>query len=72
VEREGQRMYRQVMQEAIQQGALLPASDRRSKMVQRVMSRLIPASGLWNKDWEVHVIESNGKTSSLFPIVEIP
>jgi hypothetical protein len=65
VEREGEMMYRMVMQDAIQQGALLPEWDRRSRMVQRVMDRLIPASGLEDQKWEVHVIESNGMC---FPI----
>lgn len=54
-------MYRMVMQDAIEQGALLPEWDRRSRMVQRVMDRLIPASGLEDQKWEVHVIESDGK-----------
>ena len=64
VEREGERMYKMVMQDAISHGALLPEWDRRSRMVQRVMDRLIPASGLENQQWEVHVIESDGKCFS--------
>jgi hypothetical protein len=53
-------MYRMIMQEAIQAGALLPEWDKRSRMVNRVMERLIPASGLEDVSWEVHVIESDG------------
>ena len=53
-------MYRMIMQEATQAGALLPEWDQRSRMVQRVMDRLIPASGLENQRWEVHVLESDG------------
>jgi hypothetical protein len=53
-------MYRMIMQEAGQAGALLPEWDKRSRMVHRVMERLIPASGLENVSWEVHVIESHG------------
>ena len=60
VEREGEMMYRMVMNEAAQSRALLPEWDRRARMVQRVMDRLIPASGLVDQKWEVHVIESNG------------
>ncbi len=44
VEAEGQRMYRMIMDES--QNALLPAWDPRSRMVERVMAKLIPASGL--------------------------
>jgi hypothetical protein len=40
VEREGEMMYRMVMQDAINEGALLPEWDKRSRMVQRVMDRL--------------------------------
>jgi hypothetical protein len=60
VERDAEMMYNMIMQEAHQAGALLPEWDGRSRMVQRVMDRLIPASGLENQKWEVHVIESDG------------
>ena len=59
VEAEGNRMYRMIMQE--NQDQILPSWDRRSKMVARVMDRLIPASGLTNVEWEVHVIDSPGE-----------
>ena len=41
VEREGEMMYRMVMQDAINDGILLPEWDKRSRMVQRVMDRLV-------------------------------
>jgi len=59
VEAEGNRMYRMIMQE--NQDQILPSWDGRSEMVARVMDRLIPASGLTNVEWEVHVIDSPGK-----------
>jgi hypothetical protein len=59
VEEEGELMYRKIMADA--QDALLPGGDPRSKMVERVMRRLIPASGLEHVDWEVHVIHSPGR-----------
>jgi hypothetical protein len=59
VEGEGARMYQQIMQQY--GGAILPAWDRRTKMVHRVMARLIRANGLENVDWEVHVIASDGE-----------
>lgn len=63
VEQEGQLLYQRIMMDAQQQGALVPSSDRRSKMVERVMRRLIPASGLEHVNWEVHVIRSDGTDS---------
>ncbi|RFU32312.1 hypothetical protein B7463_g4037, partial [Scytalidium lignicola] len=58
VEKEGEMMYKKIMSEY--QGAFLPSFDPRSKMVRRVMSRLIPANDLEHVDWEVHVIDSPG------------
>lgn len=48
VEKEGRRMYNMVMQES--HNSLLPAWDPRTRMVERVMAKLIPASGLENVD----------------------
>jgi len=45
---------------------ILPSWDPRNKMVQRVMKKLIPASGLENVEWEVNVIESPGTLRFLF------
>lgn len=59
MEREGQMMYQQILRQY--KGAILPEWDHRTQMVQRVMNRLIPASGIDNVNWEVNVIESNGK-----------
>ncbi|KAG4436306.1 hypothetical protein IFR05_008200 [Cadophora sp. M221] len=56
VEAEGRRMYQMIMQENAP--SILPDWDRRTKMVHRVMEKLIPASGLEHVDWEVHVIDS--------------
>lgn len=58
VEAEGRRMYQMIMQENAR--SILPDWDRRTKMVHRVMEKLIPASGLEHVDWEVHVIDSPG------------
>jgi hypothetical protein len=46
VEKEGRRMYNMVMQES--HNSLLPSWDPRTRMVERVMAKLIPASGLEN------------------------
>jgi hypothetical protein len=45
-------------------GKILPASDPRTRVVRRVMSRLIPVSGMADLNWEIHVIEDD---SELFP-----
>ena len=48
-------IYRQVMQEFGPK--VLPAWHTYSRLVNKVMNRLIPASGLGNQSWEVHVID---------------
>jgi hypothetical protein len=63
VEKEGQLMFKQILAE--NGNAILPDWDSRTKMVRRVMNRLIPASGLTDVDWEVYVINSPGITSLL-------
>jgi len=40
-----------------QGGRFLPEWDDRTRMVERVMARLIPVSGLEGQDWEVRVID---------------
>lgn len=40
-----------------QGGRLLPDRDRRTRMVKRVMAKLIPFSGMADEQWEVYVIE---------------
>lgn len=48
VEEEGKMMYRMIMQQ--DKDAILPAWDPRTRMVERVMTKLIPASGLEHVD----------------------
>lgn len=50
-----QEMYQSVLQEFGPK--VLPDWDPRVKMVERVLQRLIPASGLTDEKWEVHVID---------------
>lgn len=38
---------------------VLPDSDPRTQVVKRVMSRLIPVSGLQDLDWEIYVIDDD-------------
>ncbi|KAG4033785.1 hypothetical protein MFRU_004g02880 [Monilinia fructicola] len=65
MEREGQMMYQQILRQY--KGAILPEWDHRTQMVQRVMNRLIPASGIDNVNWEVNVIESNEMNAFVIP-----
>jgi metalloendopeptidase OMA1, mitochondrial len=46
VEAEGQMLYKMIMQDNRQ--AILPEWDPRTRMVERVMRKLIPSSGLEN------------------------
>lgn len=48
VEKEGKMMYRMIMQQ--DKDAILPAWDPRARMVERVMTKLIRASGLDHVD----------------------
>lgn len=59
VESDGRKLYQAILNDA--HDSLLPAWDPRVRQVQRVMKRLIPACGMENVDWEVHVIQSNGR-----------
>ncbi|PMD44621.1 hypothetical protein L207DRAFT_630927 [Hyaloscypha variabilis F] len=65
VEEEGKMMYNMIMQQ--DRDAILPAWDPRTRMVQRVMNKLIPASGLEHVNWEVHVIESKEANAFVIP-----
>lgn len=67
VEQHGKVMYKHVMAEY--GGRILPKSDRRSQMVDRVMSRLIAAGDLENVNWEVHVIDSKGKNAAILQVI---
>ncbi|KZF21635.1 hypothetical protein L228DRAFT_239596 [Xylona heveae TC161] len=51
----GRQQYQQIMQQYQQQ--ILPAWNPHTRMVRRVMERLIPATGLQSANWEVHVID---------------
>ncbi|KAF8857390.1 hypothetical protein BDZ45DRAFT_560967, partial [Acephala macrosclerotiorum] len=59
VAEEGKMMYNMIMREEGER--ILPEWDRRVRMVKRVMERLIPASGVSDVAWEVHVIDSPGE-----------
>jgi len=50
-------------------GKLLPPHDPKVRMVQRVLDRLIPHSGLTeeNNHWEVHVIDEDTKNAFVVP-----
>ncbi|KAK6433130.1 metalloendopeptidase [Oleoguttula sp. CCFEE 5521] len=61
----GKQMYQQTMQEF--GNRLLPPSHPKSRMVQRVLNRLIPHSGLDGEEWEVHVIEDPMKNAFVIP-----
>ena len=56
------RMYRQIM--AHYGRYILPPDHPDSRMVQRVMDRLIPASGLNPQGWEVKVIASKEEVNA--------
>jgi predicted Zn-dependent protease len=47
-------MYQQVLRQF--GNKVLPTYHPDSRLVQRVLNRLIPASGLTDEKWEVHVI----------------
>jgi len=62
----GSMMYQQTMQQYGTQ--LLPPSHPKSRMVRRVLDRLIPHSGLLqNEEWEVHVIDDAMKNAFVIP-----
>jgi hypothetical protein len=61
----GQMMFQQTMQEF--GNKLLPAYHPKSRMVRRVLDRLIPHSGLQDEEWEVHVIDDPMKNAFVIP-----
>ena len=61
----GKQMYQQTMQEF--GGRILPPFHPKHRMVQRVLDRLIPASGLGDEAWEVHVIEDPMTNAFVIP-----
>ena len=63
----GQELYSQVMQQY--SGQILPPMHPQHRMVQRVLDRLIPHSGLTGEKnkWEVHVIKDDQKNAFVIP-----
>lgn len=61
----GHAMYKQTLQEY--GNRILPASHPKSRMVQRVLDRLIPNSGLEDEQWEVYVINDPMKNAFVIP-----
>lgn len=60
----GQRLYQHTMRQYRKK--ILPASHPQTQNVRRVLDRLIPASGLRDQEWEIHVIQD--KTMNAFVI----
>jgi predicted Zn-dependent protease len=60
-------LYQQVIEQY--QGRILPPSHPQHKLVQRVLNRLIPHSGLpaETNNWEVHVIKDEQKNAFVIP-----
>jgi len=54
-----EQMAKQMQQQILSgyRGKVLPASDSRVLLVAKVLNRLIPASGIADQEWEVHVID---------------
>lgn len=57
--------YQQVLNQY--RGRILLTSDRRHQLVQRVLQRLIPFSGLENEDWRIHVVQDNEPNAFVIP-----
>jgi hypothetical protein len=61
--------YRQILHQEQKQGRILPAWDSRTKMVERVMARLIEGGELGtgtagqNVGWEINVIDDPSEWS---------
>jgi len=62
---QGKAMYAQVMQQF--GSKILPSYSKEHRMVQKVLNRLIPHSGLENEKWEVHVINDDMKNAFVIP-----
>lgn len=63
----GKELYNQVVAEYA--GRILPASDPQHRLVEKVLSRLIPHANLPadSTDWEVHVIRDDQKNAFVIP-----
>jgi len=58
--------HRRVLADLERQGVrFLPAGDARARLVERVMSRLVPVSGMADEPWEVHLID-DPRTANAF------
>ncbi|KAK4546546.1 hypothetical protein LTR36_001763 [Oleoguttula mirabilis] len=62
---EGRQMYAQTMEEY--GSKIMPASSREHRLVQRVLDRLVPHSGLQDEEWEIHVIDDPMKNAFVIP-----
>nr|POF17116.1 mitochondrial metalloendopeptidase oma1 [Quercus suber] len=57
--------YQQTMQEY--GGRIMGPHTYEHRLVQRVLDRLIPHSGLENEQWEIHVIDADDKNAFVIP-----
>ena len=58
-------MYASILQQY--RGQFLSRWDRRTQLVERVLNRLIRASGLTEENWEVHVIDDPQTNAFVIP-----
>jgi predicted Zn-dependent protease len=61
----GEQGYQEIMRQF--RGEILPEWDPRVRMVERVMNRLIPVSGLESAKWQVHVIDADEINAFVLP-----
>ncbi|KAG9244749.1 mitochondrial metalloendopeptidase OMA1 [Calycina marina] len=66
-ETEGLVLYQNIMRAAHRQGALVSQWDDRTRMVRRVMDRLITGGNLKHVDFEIHVLESPEMNAFVLP-----
>lgn len=55
-------IYAQILREYGER--ILPAYHPDSRLVHKVLNRLIPASGLQDQEWEVHVIDDKSQKNA--------
>jgi len=61
----GDQEYQQILRQY--RGQILSEWDPRVRMVQRVMDRLIPVSGIADQDWQIHVVDEKEKNAFVIP-----
>ena len=61
----GEQMYKETLQEYGRK--IFPAYSKEHQMVQRVLNRLVPHSGLQGEPWEIHVIDDDMKNAFVVP-----